>query len=137
MTKRAGNARARSVRGDSAERLTILRCARFFNPKNSFDRLAAISRTSPHARYSVILAMVGKLRQRSASARPHFSRVTSRSLFPTFHVAGFLAVRHDEERVVKTAYTPQLFFCFSQHSGRNAQSFHRQDYFCTCGRFAL
>jgi hypothetical protein len=54
--------------------------------------------------------MVGELRQRSASARPHFSRVTSRSLFPTFHVAGFLAVRHDEERVVKTAYTPQLFF---------------------------
>src|SRR6266568_1959974 len=27
---------------------------------------------------------------------------------PTFNVAAFLAVRHDEERVVKTAYTPQL-----------------------------
>src|SRR5690349_11134058 len=110
MTKRAGNARAHSVRGDSAERLTILRGARFFNPKLLRPLrcyLAHLLAPGP-----VILAMVGELRQRSASARPHFSRVTSRSLFPTFHVAGFLAVRHDEERVVKTAYTPQLFFLF-------------------------
>ncbi|PYV75473.1 MAG: hypothetical protein DMG96_17060 [Acidobacteria bacterium] len=28
-------------------------------------------------------------------------------------------------------------FCFSQHSGRNSQPFHRQEHFCTCGRFAL
>src|SRR5438034_1092101 len=87
-----------------------------------------------------------------------FSRVTSRRLIPTFNVAAFLAVRHDEERVVKTAYTPQLLrpcmrrrvdgpsrkrirktgaFCFSQHSGRNAQPFHRQEHFCTCGGFTL
>src|SRR5947208_9458985 len=64
-----------------------------------------------------------------------FSRVTSRRLIPTFNVAAFLAVRHDKERVVQTAYTRKRIrktgaFCFSQHSGRNAQSFHRQEHFC-------